>query len=204
MLVAPSHFVSTPAIPETASSLAALYFRGSELLVQDDGASWAQAEFENEFIATLPIGRQHDTYLHAHRIAVDIEPPSGTRFANLRSLFATLPSDQLAIACLANQLLEWDRTHRFCGACGTPTVREASERARRCPSCGLSSYPRISPAMMCLVTRGKDILLARNVNFPAGRYSALAGFLEAGESIEDAVHREVREEVGVRVKNLRY
>ena len=70
-------------------------------------------------------------------------------------------------------LLEWDRTHRFCGACATPTIRDASERAAL-PVRHHTAYPRISPAMMCLITRGREILLARNVNFPAGRYSALA------------------------------
>ncbi|TAG70311.1 MAG: NAD(+) diphosphatase [Burkholderiales bacterium] len=122
----------------------------------------------------------------------------------LRALFGKLDNDSVAIASLGLQLLEWDRTHQHCGACGTPTTRERHERARRCPACGHTSYPRISPAMMCLVTHGNQILLARNANFPPGRYSALAGFLEAGESVEDAVHREVREEVGIEVRNLRY
>lgn len=104
----------------------------------------------------------------------------------------------------ASQLLEWVRTHRWCGACGVPTVRVPGERAMQCPRCGLRNYPRISPAMMVLVTRGHELLLASNVNFPPGRYSALAGFLEAGESVEAAIHREVAEEVGIQVHRPRY
>jgi NAD+ diphosphatase len=130
--------------------------------------------------------------------------PDGWRASGLRGWFGLLDDESLAIAMRAVQLLEWDRTHRFCGACGTPTTVADGERAKRCPACGLTVYPRISPAMMVLVTRGDELLLGRGVNFPPGRYSALAGFLEAGETIEEAVIREVREEVAVEVRNLRY
>jgi NAD+ diphosphatase len=110
----------------------------------------------------------------------------------------------LALAGRAAQVLEWDRTHRFCGVCGTPTERLAHERSRRCPSCGHTAYPRISPAMMALVWRPGELLLARAPHFIPGMYSALAGFVEPGETLEECVAREVAEEVGVRVKNLRY
>ena len=110
----------------------------------------------------------------------------------------------LAIAGRAFQVAHWARTHRYCGVCGAPMSRAPGERAMKC-ACGHTAYPRISPAMMVLVKRGDHILLARNVAVPAGgRMSALAGFLEPGESIEEAIHREVREEVGLEVKDLRY
>jgi NAD+ diphosphatase len=136
------------------------------------------------------------------RARVDL--PEGLRAGGLRSWFGVIDDETLAIAMRAVQVLEWDRTHRFCGACGTPTVQMGQERAKRCPACELVVYPRISPAMMVLVTRGRELLLGRGLNFPPGRYSALAGFMEAGETIEDTVHREVLEEVGVRVTDLRY
>lgn len=136
------------------------------------------------------------------RARVDL--PEGLRAGGLRSWFGVIDDQTLAIAMRAVQVLEWDRTHHFCGACGTPTVQVGAERARRCPACELVVYPRISPAMMVLVTRGRELLLGRGLNFPPGRYSALAGFMEAGETIEDTVHREVLEEVGVRVTDLRY
>lgn len=154
-----------------------------------------------------PIGTHEGRTHVAVGLRDDLHPrslPEGLRAAGLRSWFGVLDDATLAIAMRGVQVLEWERTHRFCGACGTPTERVARERAMRCPSCGLSVYPRISPAMMVLVTRGRELLLGRGVNFPAGRFSALAGFLEAGETIEEAVVREVREEVGVEVKNLRY
>ncbi len=130
--------------------------------------------------------------------------PQGLRAAGLRSWFGVLDDATLAIAMRAVQLVEWDRTNRFCGACGTPTDAVGHERVKRCPACGLTAYPRIAPAMMVQVTRGRELLLGRGLNFPPGRYSALAGFVEAGESIEDAIHREVYEEVGVEVTKLRY
>jgi NAD+ diphosphatase len=130
--------------------------------------------------------------------------PEGLRAGGLRSWFGVLDDATMAIAMRAVQIVEWDRTHSFCGACGTHTEQLAGERAKRCPACGHTAYPRIAPAMMVQVTRGRELLLGRGLNFPPGRYSALAGFLEAGETIEDAIHREVLEEVGVEVKDLRY
>ena len=136
--------------------------------------------------------------------ATGVSLPPGWEAAGLRSWFGRLPDGLAAIAMQASQLLEWQRTHRWCGACGVPTQRLTHERAVQCPRCGLRSYPRISPAMMVLITRGRQLLLASNVSFPEGRYSALAGFLEAGESVEAALHREVAEEVSLKVHALRY
>lgn len=130
--------------------------------------------------------------------------PGAWQAQGLRAWLGRLPDDDMAIAMLGGQLLGWQRTHRFCGACGSPTQRCPRERAIECPRCGLRTYPRISPAMMVLINRGRQLLLASNHTFPDGRYSALAGFLEAGESVEAAIHREVLEEVGVRVHRLRY
>ena len=109
----------------------------------------------------------------------------------------------------AVQLVEWGRTHRFCGRCGTPTEPAPGERAMRCPACGLAAFPRLAPAMITLVTRGDDgpdqeALLARGVQWPIPMYSCLAGFVEPGESLEGAVVREVREEVGLTVGDVRY
>jgi NAD+ diphosphatase len=209
MLQTPPQFIADTALPESAahlSNIISLRFSGNELLVTDDGTLPSDSAIApgEQVGDALVIGRHHDRWVTAQLVASGTSAPQGSKFAGLRSLFGVMADDMVAIAGRANQLLQWDRTHRFCGACGTATIREAHERARRCPACNLSAYPRISPAMMCLITRGKEILLARNVNFPAGRYSALAGFVEAGESIEDAVHREVREEVGVQVRNLEY
>jgi NAD+ diphosphatase len=132
------------------------------------------------------------------------EPPTGWRPTPLRSAMMALDPVLAGLAGRAAQILEWDRTHRFCGVCGTPTQIKPNERARLCPSCAHSAYPRLNPAIMALVWRPGELLLARSPHFAAGRYSALAGFVEAGESLEDCVHREVAEEVGVAVQDLRY
>ena len=140
----------------------------------------------------------------ALRVDADVPEPEGWQWRGLRSLFLQIPDPLLALAGRASQVIEWDRTHRFCGRCGTPTLDKPDERAKLCPACGYVVYPRVSPAMMVLVTRGRELLLARANRFPAATYSALAGFVELGESIEDCIHREVREEVGIEIDRLRY
>jgi len=134
----------------------------------------------------------------------DAGAPAGFRFSGLRALFFRIPEPLVALGARAFQVVEWDRTHRYCGRCGTATRDKGGERAKECPACGYVAYPRVSPAMMALVTRGRNLLLARSHRFPHGMYSALAGFVEPGETIEDCVRREVKEEVGVDVGTLTY
>ena len=119
-------------------------------------------------------------------------------------MFGNVDETLAALAARAFQILEWDRNHQYCSRCGTPTEPRRDERARSCPNCGYTSYPPISPAIMILVTRGREILLARKPEWVPKRYSALAGFVEPGETLEDTVRRETREEVGVEIQNLRY
>ena len=207
MLQVPSDFLLScdhEAADDLPANALHLTFRGAELLVDATGTNTCAASGTPLTGPPLVIGKWQDRIVVAVSVARDETAPQGARWTGLRSLFGTMPDSLVAIAGRASQLVEWDRSHAFCGVCATATEREVHERARKCPSCGHTAYPRISPAMMCLVTRGKEILLARNVNFPAGRYSALAGFLEAGESIEDAISREVFEEVGLQVSNPRY
>ena len=122
----------------------------------------------------------------------------------LRPLYSIASPETLALACRGNLLLDWRKNHRFCGRCGTPTIMKSDEFSMQCPTCDLLAYPRISPAVMVLVRRGNDLLLARSPRFRPGVFSALAGFVEAGETIEQCTAREVREEVGVEITNLQY
>jgi NAD+ diphosphatase len=130
--------------------------------------------------------------------------PPGLRSIGLRDVYGVLGGETFAIASRAAQLLRWDREHRICGGCGTPTQRAAGEPARICPACKLHAYPRISPVIMVLIHRGREVLLARNSRNATGAFSALAGFVEAGETLEQTIVREVHEEVGVEVSDIRY
>jgi NAD+ diphosphatase len=137
----------------------------------------------------------------------DVLPPRSA-LEPLRGLFDRLPDELVAVAGRAAQALEFDRTHRHCGVCAVPTEESDGGRARRCPACGEVYYPQLAPAMMVLVTRqapgGRELLLATGAGGKAPMYSALAGFVEPSESLEDCVRREVDEEVGLKVRRLRY
>ncbi|MEA2529049.1 MAG: diphosphatase [Thermomicrobiales bacterium] len=186
-------------------------FRGSELLVVADGADSDGiplladlAELAVEPVRRNYLGALADRHCYAVEIAPDLDPPPGAIFRNLRALYGRVPDDLFALAGRAAQIVEWDRSHQFCGRCGMPTVYAPGERAKRCPACGQVSFPRLSPAIIVLVERGDQVLLARGTGFPDGMYSTLAGFVEPGESLEGAVHREIFEEAGIVLTDLRY
>jgi NAD+ diphosphatase len=200
-------FVPALRPPHEAPSAAVWFpFRGDRLLVRDatllDYADLAAmgADFE----AGHYLGRLDDVDCYALQLDDALELPADTSLEGLRALYGRLSDDYFSIAGRAVQILLWDQTHRFCGRCGQPTVNAPSERAKLCPRCGLLSFPRLSPAVIMLVQRGPELLLARNRAFAEGFFSVLAGFVEPGESLEEAVAREVREEVGLEVTNIRY
>lgn len=134
--------------------------------------------------------------------------PEGLELLGMRALILEGDGFVAGIAGQAFQLLEWARTHRHCGCCGQPTLPHAADRAVECPDCKLVFYPRISPVMMALVYRRNDncseLLLTRKAGYAEGRYTVVAGFVEAGESLEQCLAREVKEEVGVDIRNPRY
>lgn len=137
-------------------------------------------------------------------VAAQGQPAEGyTRFG-LRGLLGRTTQTLFYLAGRAQQVIEWHETHEFCGRCATRMEDHVNDRAKQCPECGLICYPRLSPSIIVLVTRGEEMLLARNAAWPNGMYSTLAGFVEPGESIEQTVHREVLEEVGLSVDELRY
>lgn len=181
-------------------------FRGSQLLLAEDGLTLpGDAAPGVDPARWQAVGLLGGRYCRATWFEGDPERlPEGLVLRGLRSLFDVWDGDLLGAAARASQIAEWARTHRFCGSCGQAMTRLPGERCYACKPCNLQGYPRISPAMMVLVRRGDKVLLARHANSPTGRFSPLAGFLEAGESVEEAVHREVMEEVGLRVKDLRY
>lgn len=123
---------------------------------------------------------------------------------DLRPLLERIDEDRFLIAGRAFQIMDWDRSHQYCGRCGTLTITKADERAKECPKCGFLSYPSISPAVIVAIIRDGKILLAHNAQFKNNIYSVIAGFVEPGETFEECVKREVDEEVGIDVKNIRY
>jgi NAD+ diphosphatase len=130
--------------------------------------------------------------------------PAGWAALGLRDLFGMVESTLAALSGRAYQILEWDRNYVYCSRCGTKTQPRKDELSRVCPACKSTSYPPVTPAIMILVTHQGKLLLARKPAFPKGRFSALAGFVEPGETLEDTVMRETREEVGVEIRNIRY
>ena len=133
-------------------------------------------------------------------------PADGSRFADLRQLAGGLARPEGALLALARAMLHWHQRHRFCGVCGSPTSSEEAGHMRLCTNadCKTMHFPRTDPAVIMLVSDGERALLGRNKNFPPGMYSTLAGFVEPGESLEDAVAREVREETAIEVKSVAY
>lgn len=194
-----------------------LVLRGFQLLVKADDRQSSWPLLANLGEVGLAAVRQHylgyvegDTPLHcfAAEVAEEAEAPAGLVFEGLRGLYGRLPDDLLWLGGRALQIVDWDRTHLYCGRCGALNEMVAHERAKKCSRCELVTYPRISPAVIMRVTRqgasGPEILLARGPRHPAGFYSVLAGFVEPGENLETAVHREIKEEVGLTVQNVRY
>lgn len=184
-------------------------FRNDRLLVLDGEpvrvpGNDLPADLGLEDAFRWPVGSLHGAPCWAVEIPDDTEAPERMAFRDLREIFASVDEDLFAVAGKAKQVVSWHVMHRFCGRCGGSPEPVEGEMALRCPRCGTIHYPRISPAVIVRVTRGDRVLLARSPGFPKGMRSVLAGFIEPGESIEDTVHREIREEVGLEVENLRY
>jgi NAD+ diphosphatase len=207
MLATPPGFFPLHA-PQPAPHTRTFVFRGDQLLLRAADLSLPATE---ELLSigvpvgeAYPIGRLGDLYCCTVPVDPQASAADGYVFSGLRPLFGAMDEPLLSIAGRAFQIVEWVRTHRYCGVCATPMSTVSGERCFRCPACGNLAYPRISPAMMVLVRRGDQILLAKHAATRTNRFTALAGFLEVGEAVEDAIHREVFEEVGLAVQDLRY
>ena len=207
---APDDFFPEIQPPDTLDELAVWYFiflDGKIVSVSDQGMPRPVTGDEFRW---LDLDVQQKIYLGRYReracfaLSAQGDPGAGYPLLDLRGWLGRVDQALFYLAGRAQQILDWDRDHRFCGRCGSPMQPHRKDRARECGNCGLISYPRISPSIIVLVTRGEDLLLARNANWPEGMYSTLAGFVEPGESVEQTVHREVMEEVALEIRNLRY
>lgn len=191
-------------------------FVGRRILLADGGAGTLRLPSGPELAAVLGTDpgalmgaevRLHPVLgeaCHAYDLPEGFAPPPGTDLLGLRALHGVVPEALFRAAGAALQKVEWLRTHGYCSRCGHPTDRHASEEAMVCPRCEHLHFPRLSPAVIVLIERDREMLLARSPGFPPGMYSTVAGFVEPGESLEETVHREIREEVGVEVDDLRY
>jgi NAD+ diphosphatase len=148
-------------------------------------------------------------YENQRCVMVDLDPQLATEdpgesFIELRPLASELPPSEAGLLAYARALSIWRTNHRYCGRCGNPNVGTRAGHARHCPTCGIEEFPRIDPAVIVLVHDGERALLGRQASWHPGRYSTIAGFVEPGESLEDAVRREVREETGVEIEEVTY
>jgi NAD+ diphosphatase len=192
----------------SASHVLCFAFRGNEILVAREGGAArvpTPAEAGADEAAVLEVGEMGGMRCVAFGVGVpDAPAPAGCEWMPLRASYRVLPADAFRMAGRASEIVEWERAHRFCGRCGGRTAASGEALARRCTDCGSLHYPRLSPAVLVSVTRGDRILLARSPHFAPGMFSTLAGFVDPGESLEETVVREVREEVGIEIANVRY
>jgi NAD+ diphosphatase len=150
------------------------------------------------------LGTLEGKHCYAAVVPDSVATPPDMAFQNLFQLYRRLDQDMLLLSFRAIHLLEWSQKTRFCKQCGMEMKIQDGERAKKCPGCGHQSFPRISPAIIVLVERGDECLLARSPRFQDGFYSVLAGFAEPGETLEETVEREIREETGIEVEDIRY
>ncbi len=187
-----------------------IVFCGREMLLhprQDKFFFPRAAELDSLNLSTaLSIGFRDGTPCFAVELpsVPEKELPGGMRKVEVRLAVGHLEPDAFSAGSRARELLHWRRQHRFCGRCGKPLGEAQNDIALVCPFCGERFYPQLAPAVIVAVTRGEEILLAHNRKFLPGIHGLIAGFVEAGESIEEAIHREIREETGIHVGNIRY
>lgn len=170
----------------------------SSVFVSD--AWWPREQVVSEYV----IGHAGGTAVMAVELRHQQEAQDQLQLMPLYQCLMQYAGLEFSIIGRASQILQWSADHRFCGRCGSPTQLHASDMARVCGACGHQSYPRVSPCIIVLIHDGDRVLLARGRQFPEGMFSTLAGFVEPGETLEQAVAREVFEEVGVRVTDIRY
>ena len=185
-------------------------FRKDKLLVNQDSSTLRiphavkLSEFGLTALRQQYLGKLDGQHCYSAEISEEADAPEGMLFEGLRQVYGRLDEDLFWLAARAVQIVDWDRSHQYCSRCGAPLKAKNTERAKECPTCGLLHFPRLAPAIIVLVERGNQLLLARSRHFMPGLYSVIAGFVEPGETLEEAVVREVREEVGIVVKSIHY
>lgn len=195
-----------------ASEIAWFAFRGAELLVR---ASATAGRWDIPTLADLallgaaplrvqPLGELDGRPCCSAELAKDTTAEEGYAFVALRQLYGSIDPELFSLAGTAFQVQHWDKTHQYCAACGAALELREGVRAKRCPGCDSEYFPRISPATIALIDDGPRVLMTRQARFPAGMYGLVAGFVEPGETLEECVARETREETGVEITDVTY
>ncbi|MEG0295188.1 MAG: NAD(+) diphosphatase [Clostridium sp.] len=159
---------------------------------------------ESSFVNKIEVGNLKGESYYSAEIIEEVKLPDTLEWTDLRDDRFIGNNDIYYAGIRAYQFLSWDKASKFCGKCGTRTHHKGDEIAKRCSNCGFVQYPRISPAIIVGIKKGNEILLAHNATFPKDLYSVIAGFAEQGETLEQTVIREIYEEVGIKVKNIKY
>ena len=203
-------FVAGIKTPESFSESFHIVISDDEILTIDGVHPWRPLNQDEwrwlglDQIAGHYLGNVIDVPIFTNEVDPDADNPEGYEFSSLWSFLSQVDQQIFYLVGRARQIVEWHRNHAFCGQCGQKTTSFESDRSRKCLKCNLMFYPRLSPSIIVCVGKGEEILLAKNVHASGNFYSTIAGFVEPGESIEETVHREVFEEVGIRVHDLRY
>ncbi|MDA1372272.1 MAG: NAD(+) diphosphatase [Proteobacteria bacterium] len=181
-------------------------FYQNQVLVRGENFVWSKTQLDAGFLEDselLVIEEGNESFVAVHS-KQDIAGLLDAENRSLRSLLFAEGDLAFSVAGKASQIIDWYNSHRYCGSCGSATENHGSERAVFCGQCERHFYPRINPCVIMLVVRGREMLLARSARFKGGFFSCLAGFIEVGETVEETLTREVKEEVGLEVHNLRY
>jgi NAD+ diphosphatase len=200
------------ALADPATWFVPVWQARSAIVAASDGrasayfATGAQAFTELGASSFILLGEFHEHVVFAAVLAGETPPAlgSGAELHDLRLIAGELPAEEAGLLAYARAMVHWQEHHRFCGRCASPTSALQGGHVMQCTVCGYQQFPRLDPAVIVLVTDGERALLGRQPAWPPGRYSTIAGFVEPGESLEDAVAREVREETGVIVDTVEY
>jgi NAD+ diphosphatase len=197
-------FVPTLELPDEVEGALTVAVRDGNVIVLDDHPDDIAPDAPRILLGVLDGAAAYAVDLDGDGVPDVVSDDLRDVLLPLMGLYGRVDDVRWTLAGRAVQLVAWERTHRFCGRCATPTEPAPGERALRCPTCGLLAFPRLAPAVITLVERDGEALLAHGKTFPIPMYSCIAGFVEPGETLEEAVHREVREEVGVELADVRY
>lgn len=160
--------------------------------------------FSDHFLRQFFLGHSQGIDYFCAELHADINLDNDLHLVPLKQALSMIYPDQYAMGVKAYSIMLWDKNHQFCGRCSAPTVHPGTQFERLCPNCKLSFFPRISPSVIVLIHRNEELVMARSPHYATGVYGLIAGFVEVGESLEETIHREIKEEIGLQVKNISY